>query len=201
MFRLVLDTSTDYYYLSLLKDNIVLNEYYEKGFSNHSETIIPKLEETLKINNIVLKDISEIYIGIGPGSYTGVRVSTVIGKMIGVMNASKIYTFSSLALIASGSDTESYPMIDCRRGNAYISHFSYIDNKLTRLMDDSVLSIEEFFKDKDISLKLESISKPNVLSLIESSEVKLIDDIDSITPNYLQITEAERNKNNGNIKA
>ncbi|MCR5741199.1 MAG: tRNA (adenosine(37)-N6)-threonylcarbamoyltransferase complex dimerization subunit type 1 TsaB [Gammaproteobacteria bacterium] len=190
MYRMIIDTATDYYYLSILKDNSILSEAYEKGNSNHSETLMPVLEEMLKKDNLKLKDIDEIYTGIGPGSYTGERIAVVIAKMLGAMNKSKIYKFSSLALIASSKDSEVYPFIDARRGNAYVSHF---DKDLNRLDEDKVVVVSEYFKENNESLIVKS-GKPNPIKLINSKEVVLVDDIDSLSPNYIQLVEAERKK-------
>lgn len=193
MYRLVLDTATDYYYLALINDNEILDEAYEKGSSNHSETLMPRLEEMLKENKVSLKDVDEVYTGIGPGSYTGERIAVVIAKMLGLMNKCKVYSFSTLSLIASSTASESFPLIDCRRGNAYISHFTYVNGVLTRLMEDEVLSVDEFFKDKDKTLIITS-GKPNPIALINSKEAKEEKDVNKLTPNYLQLVEAERKR-------
>ena len=192
MIRMIVDTATSYYYLSILKDDEVLDEAYEYGQGNHSETLMPRLEKMLKDNNITLKDIDEVYTGIGPGSYTGERISVVIAKMIWALNNTKIYKFSTLALIASSKNGESYPYIDARRGNAYIAHFN---NDFNRLMDDKVVCVSEFFanKEKDKELIIES-GKPNPIKLIHSSEVSLVEDTNKLTPNYIQLVEAERKR-------
>ena len=192
MIRMIVDTATSYYYLSILKDDEILDEAYEYGQGNHSETLMPRLEKMLKDNNITLKDIDEVYTGIGPGSYTGERISVVIAKMIWALNNTKIYKFSTLALIASSKNGESYPYIDARRGNAYIAHF---DNDFNRLMDDEVVCVSEFFanKEKDKELIIES-GKPNPIKLIHSNEVSLVEDTDKLTPNYIQLVEAERKR-------
>ena len=188
MYRLIMDTATNYSYLALIKERKVIDYIYEAGASNHSETLMPRLEAMLKKNNIVLKDVEEVYTGIGPGSYTGVRIAVVIAKMIGAMNNIKVYEFSTLSLIASSVDTESYPLIDARRGNAYLSHF---DKDLNRLMDDEVVNVNEFFNGKNKELIVES-GLPNPIKLINSKEVKLVEDIDKLSPNYIQLVEAER---------
>ena len=192
MIKMIVDTATSYYYLSLLRDNEILEEAYEYGQGNHSETLMPRLEKMLKDNNLTLKDIEEVYTGIGPGSYNGVRISVVIAKMIWALNNTKIYKFSTLALIASSKDSESYPYIDARRGNAYIAHF---DDNYNRLMTDEVVSVNEFFneKEKDKELIVES-GKPNPIKLINSPEVELVEDVDKLTPNYIQLVEAERKR-------
>ena len=96
------------------------------------------------------------------------------------------------ALIASSKDSESYPYIDARRGNAYISHF---DKDFNRLMDDEVVNTEEFFKGKetDKDLIIES-GKPNPIKLIHSAEAILVEEVDKLTPNYIQLVEAERKR-------
>ena len=193
MYRLIMDTALDYYYLVLMKDDLVLSETYEKGNSNHSEALMPKLKEVIENEKIGLKDIEEVYIGIGPGSYTGVRVACVIGKMIGAMNKIKAYSFSSLSLLASSIESESYPFIDCRRGNAYISHFVYENGLLKRVMEDKVVKVSEYFNDGTSKLIIKE-GKPNPLTLIKSDEVKLVEDINALSPNYLQLVEAERIK-------
>ena len=193
MYRLVMDTAMDYSYMALLKDNDILYESYSLGKNNHSERVLPELEETLKNYSIKLKDIEEVYVGIGPGSYTGVRIATVIGKMIAVMNNIKLYKFSSLALLSTSVDTESYPFIDCRRGNCYTAHFIYQDGILTRLKEDSLEKIDEFFNGLNKELIVKE-GKPQILKLLSSKEVILVDDPNSLSPNYLQLVEAERIK-------
>jgi len=192
MFRLVVDTALEYSYLGILKDDIVIFESYEKGSNNHSETLLPKLENALKENNLSLKDIDEVYTGIGPGSYTGVRIAVVISKMIYAMNNIKLYVFSSLASLASSRVGESYVLVDCRRGNAFTAHFN-VNNDILRLSDDEVVVINDYFKDIDESLIIKE-AKLDPVKLIHSKEVKLVEDGNSLSPNYLQMVEAERIK-------
>ena len=190
MIRLILDTATDHYYLSMLNNDEIIEEAYEYGQGNHSETLMPRLEKMLKDNHLVLKDIDEVYTGIGPGSYTGERIAVVIAKMIAAMNPVKVYEFSTLALIASSIDKESFPFIDARRGTAYVSHFS---KDLERLDEDQVVVVDEYFLDKDKSLIITE-GKPNPIKLIHSKEVRFVEDPDAITPNYIQLVEAERKR-------
>ena len=193
MYKLVMDTAMDYSYMAILNDNKILYESYILGKNNHSEVMMPTLEKALDENYIKLKDFSEVYIGIGPGSYTGVRIATVIGKMIAVMNNIKLYKFSSLALLSTSVKSESYPFIDCRRGNCYTAHFDYVDGTLTRLKEDSIEPVKEYFNDIDPSLIIKE-GKPDVFALLNSKEVILVDNVNALSPNYLQLVEAERIK-------
>ena len=193
MYRLVMDTALDYSYLAILENNKILYQSYDLGKNNHSETLLPKLETTLKELNITLKEIEEVYTGIGPGSYTGVRIAVVIGKMLAAMNNIKLYKFSSLASLVSNISHECYAFVDCRRGNAYTAHFNYVDGKIIRLSEDSVVNASEYFNGIDESLIIKE-SKPNPIKLIKSNLVSLVEDANSLSPNYLQLVEAERIK-------
>jgi len=199
MFRLVIDTALDYSYLALIKDFEILSESYDKGSNNHSETLMPKLENTLKENKISLKDVEEVYVGIGPGSYTGVRIAVVIGKMIAAMNNIKLYSFSSLAGLASSVNKESYAFVDCRRGNAYAAHFKYENEKLIRISEDDVVVIQDYFSNVDEDMIVKE-GKINPFIIIRDCS-SLVEDVNSLSPNYLQLVEAERKKleeKNGN---
>jgi len=195
MYKLVLDTATDYYYLALIKDNIVLDEKYEYSLGNHSETMMPALEAILLKNKLKLKDVKEIYTGVGPGSYTGERIAVVVSKMLGIMNNIPVYSFSTLALIASSSNSECYPFIDARRGNAYIAHFKNDETHLERIEEDRVASLDEYFLNREEDKKMMIFfGKPNAIKLINSKECHLVNDINALTPNYLQLVEAERKR-------
>ena len=146
MKKLILDTSTDYFFISFVEENKILSERYEYAKGNQSEIIMVNLENMLKETSLSLSDFSEVYVGIGPGSYTGVRIAVVIGKMLAAMNNIKLYSFSSLALLVSSIKHESYAFVDCRRGNAYSAHFDYKDNKTIRLSIDSVVEVSSYFK-------------------------------------------------------
>ena len=119
--RLIIDTATKYIFLSLIIDGVEKDFVYEEGINNHSVTIIPFIENMLNKENITLKDIDQVIVGIGPGSYTGVRIGVTVAKMIGYLNNIDVYEVSSLALMASHSDKPYVlALIDARRGNAFM---------------------------------------------------------------------------------
>ncbi|MBP5342448.1 tRNA (adenosine(37)-N6)-threonylcarbamoyltransferase complex dimerization subunit type 1 TsaB [bacterium] len=193
MYRLVLDTALDYSYIAILKDYDIVFESYDLGKNNHSETLFPRLKSALEKLNIKLKDISEVYTGIGPGSYTGVRIAVVIAKMIAAMNNIKLYSFSSLSALVSSMKSECYAYVDSRRGNCYTAHFKYENGKLVRLKEDTIEVTSEYFKGIDKDMIISSL-KPDPIALISSDLVNLIEDANSLSPNYLQLVEAERIK-------
>jgi len=192
---LFIDTATDYVFLSLVLDGKEVGSFYKNDLKNHAVTIMPLLDELLKNANLVLKDINEVIIGIGPGSYTGVRIGVSIAKMIGYLNNVPVKTVSSLALIASSSDESNVlALIDARRGNAFMGFYHQEGGILTELVADTLENIESYKQKITVPYTVLTAGKPDVEKILLSSLIKDVENIHELVPNYLQVTEAERNK-------
>lgn len=192
---LVIDTATKHIFLSLIIDGLEKHSIYQEGINNHSVTIIPLLNEMLIQEKMQLKDLDEIIIGIGPGSYTGVRIGVTVAKMIGYLNKTIVKTISSLALIAAASNYEYViPYVDARRGNGFMAVFRNIDGSLQRIEEDCLKNMEEYQKLHQFEYDFIAEGKPDVSKIIYSDLLETVIDIHELKPNYLRITEAERNK-------
>ncbi len=81
--------------------NIEGKQYFlEKGFSKHSETFFPFLDQFLKEHNTTLSEIGCFGVVIGPGSFTGIRVGLAIVKMFAYVQSKKCITVNSLEALA-----------------------------------------------------------------------------------------------------
>ncbi|MBU0996720.1 MAG: tRNA (adenosine(37)-N6)-threonylcarbamoyltransferase complex dimerization subunit type 1 TsaB [Firmicutes bacterium] len=191
--RLVIDTATPYLYLSLIIGDIEVGSVYQEGDHNHSVTIIPMLSALLEENDLQLKDLDQIIVGIGPGSYTGVRIGVSIAKMIGYLNQVEVYTISSLILLASSSNHQRMiPYVDARRGNAFMSLIEQRENTLFVVEDDVLMNATEFIRKSGDDAILIKSGKPKIEKILSSNVFKRVENIHDLVPNYLQITEAER---------
>ena len=192
--RLVIDTATKYIFLSLIIDGVEKDYVYEEGINNHSVTIIPFIENMLSKENISLKDIDQVIVGIGPGSYTGVRIGVTVAKMIGYLNNIDVYEVSSLALIASHSDKPYVlALIDARRGNAFMGLYENTGQTLVKINNDKLENIDDYKNRLECDYYVVEEGRPCVRKLLNSKLLKKVEDIHSLTPNYLRVTEAERN--------
>jgi tRNA threonylcarbamoyladenosine biosynthesis protein TsaB len=54
-------------------------EDWEAGHT-HSATLLPRLEALLQRNGAALKDLTGVVVGLGPGSFTGLRVGLAMAK-------------------------------------------------------------------------------------------------------------------------
>ncbi|MDD3126114.1 MAG: tRNA (adenosine(37)-N6)-threonylcarbamoyltransferase complex dimerization subunit type 1 TsaB [Candidatus Izemoplasmatales bacterium] len=192
---LVIDTATDYVFLSLVVEGSEIGYKYQNDLHNHAVTVMPMLDELLKKAQITLKDVNEIIVGIGPGSYTGVRIGVTIAKMIGYLNNISVKTVSTLALLASSSSAaKTMAMIDARRGNAFVACYQQEKGIMKETVADTLTNIEQFKQTLTIDTEIIRVGKPNVEKIMQSNLMKPVKNIHELVPNYLQVTEAERNK-------
>lgn len=71
---------------------------------NHSIYTVPLIEEILKDNKITTKELNEIIVIDGPGSFTGVRLGITVAKMLAYTLNIKIKAISSIEALAAGKN-------------------------------------------------------------------------------------------------
>lgn len=190
MYTLIIDSATKVLYEALVCDDKVIDERYIKGQNDHAKNIVSQLEDMLKCANITCGDITRIVCGIGPGSYTGVRMGVTVSKMIGTFLHKEVYEISTLDLISSGCSGEVLSMIDSRRGNAFCAH--YLNGIKT---DDEKIRNQEEYKSLYPNAKIVTENDFIVDPIKCIKQAKLNQNPHSLEPNYLQETEAQRNLN------
>lgn len=190
MNSLIIDTSTKYLYIALVKDDVVLSEKIFEGSKNHAGNSVYQIDLLLKEFNLKTSDLDNVYCGYGPGSYTGVRISVTIAKMLASFLDVNLYKVSSLFLAGSGYDNKNVAvMFDARRGNSFCGCFgeNYIEDKLRS--NEEFLNLVNSYD--DLIVVNESNFKVNPLKVIENATKVM--DVEAFVPSYLRITEAEYN--------
>ena len=183
MSSLIIDTATVNLYVGLYGKE--KKEILEKG-KNHAAVLMKKIDEVL--GDTKLDDIDEIIVGVGPGSYTGVRVGVVVAKMFSWTKHIPLKEVSSLFIQCSGYEGIRSVSIDARRGNAFCAIY---DNDDSLILDEALRPVSEFTKaGLDIT---EDNYKPDMEKIV--NKATLVKDVHALVPNYLRKTEAERNKN------
>lgn len=140
MLRLFLNTSNKYLYICLMDGMVITDEVLMEGNNNHSEKLIDVLAEFLKKNQLTTDDIDEVYVGRGPGSYTGVRIACTVAKVMAHIKNKKLYSFSSLDLILSNKLNKPgiYQVVmDARRGNSFAKVVKVKVNDVEILFDEA----------------------------------------------------------------
>jgi len=83
-------------------------------------------------------DLKALVLTDGPGSYTGLRISMTVAKILGLTQGIQLYTISSLQLMA-GTLPDVYAVMDARAKRVYLGHYQ---NGLP-VHEDKTVPIEE----------------------------------------------------------
>ena len=204
MISLFLNTFSNCFNVALVKDNVVLDSIYEDYGMDLSKEALYQMSLLLEKNNLTVDDISEIVCVSGPGSFTGLRIGVTIAKTMAYFKNIKLYSTSSLDVMATSVKGDIIvPIIDARRGYVYGAIY---DKDYNVLMNECYIKLEELMeKVKSYSSEPIFVSKdkfdfevvpfnPDLNSFYKHSLKKEVDSM-TFVPNYLKRTEAEEKLN------
>lgn len=205
MIYLYIDTSSNYLYSSIVKDNTILGEICEEYGQSLSKVALPRIVSMFEENNIKPNDITNIVVINGPGSFTGIRIGITIAKVFAWSLNIPITTMTSLEAMSLSVEDEKIhvPIINARRGYVYAA----IYNKDKELLSPQHIKIDELKKYVEKYNDIEYISndefdekfklieyRPNFLNIINTSKTKKSINPHMVNPEYLKLTAAEESK-------
>jgi tRNA threonylcarbamoyladenosine biosynthesis protein TsaB len=123
---LALDTSTSHLTIAVLDGEKILASFHQRVDRNHSSMLIPMIDETLKKANTKLRDIGGFVIGIGPGSFTGLRIGVATVKGLAYSSGKPIVavpTFDAVARNVIGFGGVICPVLDARKNKVYAAFY------------------------------------------------------------------------------
>lgn len=170
MICLFFDTSSDLLKVSLIKDNKIIFDKELHTKNDHSSYLVPTIDEAFKSNNIDFKELDEIIVGNGPGSFTGTRISIAVAKTYAFSFNIPVYMISSLEELIYDNDGYDFyvPIIEEKKENLY---FSIFDKNKKRVMDDTYSSTEYMYK------KLEELDGKILLISLSDKEYEKYDTV------------------------
>lgn len=186
---LLIDTSTNALIIMLYVDNKKLDEQIRLGKQDHQAHIIPMIDAVLSKQNMRPKDLDGIIVGVGPGSYTGLRVGVMTAKMLSYTTGVKLYQISSLVFLTSGYTHKLLAWHDARNNQGFSA--TIFEGKI---IDEEKVRHEDELTPDD---KARLIRIENDTILIDAAVIIAhktpVDDVYKLIPNYLRKTEAEKN--------
>lgn len=188
MTRLILDTSSDYLVLVLSQDNTVIASQVLHAGRKMSELLLFQLDNMLNSSSIDISEIDEFYAGVGPGSFTGVRIGVAL--VLGVSSAlnKKAYGLSSLDVEAIVSGKKNLKTASLLKGDVYaVRDYDFTNNVFSEYY---VYEIHENINEYTLVNNNKSYF-PNISYAVQSG--RLWDFRADCLPIYLRKSEAELN--------
>jgi len=133
MLTLAFDISSKTAAVALLRDDVILYDAIINVDLNHSEVLLPAIDQVCLQTRIKISEIDLFACTIGPGSFTGLRigVSTLKGLMLATGKpAVGISSLTALALNLGKSSKIICSVMDAGRGQVYTAYYRYNENGL-----------------------------------------------------------------------
>ena len=212
MLILGIDTSTKICTCSIFdSENGVIAETSLSVKKNHSNIVMPIIDNLFKISDLTINDIDKIAVAIGPGSFTGVRIALGIAKGLAMALNKPLIAVNELDIleaIASGNENEIIPLIDARKERVYYKYQNkYVDDYLINLISnfdknkkyifvgDGATNYENILKDNlgDNAIVLPMYNAfPRASILCELALNKEEANIYTLEPEYISKSRAEK---------
>jgi|Deesub1362A_J573_1020465.scaffolds.fasta_scaffold01382_12 tRNA threonylcarbamoyl adenosine modification protein YeaZ len=124
MISLAFDTSTDYLLVALSENGEFFSQVFRYLPRAHQENLLLTVDDLLRKHSLGISRIDLIVVGLGPGSYTGMRIGVSIAKGISLSLGLPVVGISTLKAISEvflGKREYIVPVLDAKRGEVYFA--------------------------------------------------------------------------------
>ena len=119
MIDLLLDSSNIDLSVGIARDGQLIDYTSYEAWQCQSEYMIQEIDKLFKKHNISRSDLGSVIVNVGPGSYTGIRISLTIAKVTCLALGIPLYALSSLRALQKGEEA-SICLMNARSNRSYI---------------------------------------------------------------------------------
>lgn len=120
--------------VAVVTDGVLTAEYTVNFKKTHSQTLLPMLDEVVKMLELDLKKVDAIAVSGGPGSFTGLRIGSATAKGLGLALDKPLVhvpTVDAMAYNLYGTSALICPVMDARRNQVYTGLYRYEEEFVT----------------------------------------------------------------------
>ena len=131
--------------IAIVEDENMLAEYTVNFKKTHSQTLLPMLDEVMRMLGMELQEVDAIAVSGGPGSFTGLRIGAATAKGLGFALQKPLIhvpTLDATAYNLCGSDALICPIMDARRNQVYNGLY-YCDRDLKVICAQRAVDMHE----------------------------------------------------------
>lgn len=141
-----LDSSGIVASVAVVEDDVLLAEYTVNYKKTHSQTLLPMLDEIVKMTELKLETLDAIAVAAGPGSFTGLRIGSSTAKGLGLAlkkPLAAVPTVEAMAYNLYDAKGLVCPIMDARRSQVYTGVYCFREHKLVTVREQMAVSILE----------------------------------------------------------
>ncbi len=139
MLTLAFDTSSKSASVAVLRDDVILYDALINNGLNHSEVLLPAIEQACAQAGIKIEEVDLFACTMGPGSFTGLRIgaATLKGFLLAADKpAAGVSSLAALALNAGKTSKKICSIMDAGRGQVYTANYKYDKNGILKQTGD-----------------------------------------------------------------
>ena len=145
---LALDSSGLVATVAILEDEQTIAEYTVNYKKTHSQTLLPMLDEIVKMTEFDLSTVDAIAVAGGPGSFTGLRIGSATAKGLGLaLDKPLIHipTVDGMAYQLFGNGGLICPIMDARRNQVYTGIYRF-EKDFEIVEEQMAISVQELIE-------------------------------------------------------
>lgn len=122
-----IDTATNLGTVAVVVDGRLRAEIAGYVRARHGETLLPHVERALALAGLEPAELDLVAVGLGPGSFTGLRVGVATAKGLALARGTPLVGVGTLRVVARGvgvGGTLVAPVLDARRGEVFAAVYS-----------------------------------------------------------------------------
>lgn len=146
---LALDSSGLVASVAIIEDCNLMAEYTINYKKTHSQTLLPMLDEVVKMTDLDLNTVDAIAVAEGPGSFTGLRIGSATVKGLGLALKKPIIgvpTLEGLAMNLYDVKSIVCPIMDARRNQVYTGIYKFNNHKMSVVKTQTAIGITEIIE-------------------------------------------------------
>ena len=132
--------------VAIVEDDILVAEYSINHKKTHSQTLLPMIDEVMKMTDMDINSFDAIAVAAGPGSFTGLRIGSATVKGLAYAINKPIVpvpTCDAMAYNLCMSSDLICPIIDARRNQVYTALYEFENGVAIKILEQTALDICE----------------------------------------------------------
>ena len=145
----------------------------------HVSDMAPAIAEMLKECGWEAKNLDAIATGIGPGSYTGLRIGLMSARTLAMMTGSRLLGISTFEILAQHCLEAGHAKVeiiaDAQQDKIYAQRFENNNSHLISASELKIVSAAEWIANRDISFAIAGPGVTKVQPLIPAKEGMVVE--------------------------
>src|SRR5688500_17866096 len=110
---------------------VVAEEAFAHGLQNAAQ-ILPIIDRLTRAQSWTPRNVDELYVSVGPGSFTGLRIAVTLAKTMAMATGVKLVAVPTVRLLAENAPADANHVsigLDAKRDQIFTARFEHVANE------------------------------------------------------------------------